>query len=179
MKQGVWIVDIYPSKKVNVYRKIKYRYDTLTEKEGKYGLYWVAEIPDDRINREEKYFNRKGIKYKKYKPEWSRSSDYRKQFLKKNKPPYRCRYCNRRLKKDYMQVDHLISINQVKTSKRARRLLEGDGCSNVNDVKNLVPSCYRCNARKGDKLGVWYLKGKLGRYQWYWILRRITIIIIW
>lgn len=177
MEELYWIVDIYPSPRTNVYRKLKKRYK-LEEKDGKLGMYWITKVTDSEIKKLERLLKRKSIYYKKYKKEWSRSSDYRKQFLAAYQPPYRCRYCNRRLKTEYMEVDHLIPINQVKTKASVRRILAKDGCDDVNDIKNLVPSCHRCNRRKSDKMGIWYIKGKLGKYSWYWAVRKIAAGIL-
>ena len=50
----------------------------------------------------------------------------------------------------------------------AQRLLKSNGCDNVNDVKNLVASCSRCNRKKSNLMGLWYIRGKLGACKWYW-----------
>lgn len=179
MDELYWLVDIFPSPRINVYQKLKKKYE-LQEKSGRQGMYWVTKVTDREIKKLERLLKRKAIYYRKYKKEWSRSSNYRDKFLKAYTPPYRCRYCNKYLKTEFMEVDHLIPINQVKTKASVRRILKRDGCDDVNDVKNLVPSCHRCNKRKSDKMGIWYIKGKLGQYKWYWTLRMIAkgIVIV-
>ena len=113
-----------------------------------------------------------------YKQNYARSSDYRKVFLQNTTPPYRCRYCNRKLKTEYLEVDHLIPVGKVKSNPTARRRLRRLGADNVNDIKNLVPSCHRCNKRKGSDMGIWYIKGLLGKYEWYWKIRPVLWLAI-
>lgn len=43
------------------------------------------------------------------------------------------------------------------------------GIHNINDVKNLISSCSKCNSRKSDKMGLWIIKGEIGRHFGYWI----------
>ena len=114
-----------------------------------------------------------------YKTEWTRSSNYRYTFFRFYEPPYRCRYCNKRLPKDKVEVDHLIPVGMAKKYRSARFLLRIRGINNVNDVRNLVPSCHRCNEQKRDKLGLWYIKGVLGKYSLYWIIKYILKAAFW
>lgn len=46
-----------------------------------------------------------------------------------------CAYCGRPIKKDEMQIDHLVP--------KARK--------GTNDITNLMPSCPSCNSLKADK----------------------------
>ena len=78
------------------------------------------------------------------------------------------------MKKEYLVVDHLVPVAKTKKSTLARNLLYVRGIDNVNDWRNLAPSCYRCNSRKSDKMGLWYIRGILGRYELYWVLLRLT-----
>lgn len=114
-----------------------------------------------------------------YKKEWTRSSNYRYTFFRFNKPPYRCRYCNKRLPKGKVEVDHLIPVGMAKKYRFARLLLRIRGIRNVNDSRNLVPSCHRCNERKRDRLAGWYIKGRLGKYKLYWIIKYLSELIFW
>ena len=84
---------------------------------------------------------------------------------------YRCVYCGKKLKKENVEVDHLYSVGAVRRNPSLQKKLQKAGIKDVNDVKNLVPSCSRCNRKKGAKLGRWIMKGKLGKHQAYWVAR--------
>lgn len=120
----------------------------------------------------------KRLKCRQYEVRWSRSSNYRSQFFKYYKPPYKCRYCRRSLSEDKMVIDHIVSIDKVKKNINARMLLYMQGIDNVNDVRNLAPSCHKCNDKKGEHSGKWVVRGILGKYKWYWIARRIIQILL-
>ena len=47
------------------------------------------------------------------------------------------------------------------------------GIDNVNDVRNLAPACRKCNIKKGRKAGIWIVKAIVGKYEIYWIIRRL------
>lgn len=108
------------------------------------------------------------IKYNCYKKEWKRSSNYRSEFFRRYPPPYRCRYCNRKLRPDEVVVDHIVPVSKAKKSRNARQKLTIHGIKDVNDPKNLAPACVSCNQRKGNKMGLWYYRGVLGKYRFYW-----------
>lgn len=97
-----------------------------------------------------------------------RSRDYRKRFFEANPGPYRCRYCNRRLDRAEVTVDHLVPVAKTAESLLARKALGALGASGANDLENLAPSCRRCNSRKGAKVGLWTVRGVLGAYRAYW-----------
>ena len=78
-----------------------------------------------------------------------------------------CRYCGRRLSRKYLQVDHIVPVSRTKKGGISRFLLEIRGIRNVNDIRNLAPSCGKCNRKKADHLGIWYIRGMLGKYRWY------------
>lgn len=77
-----------------------------------------------------------------------------------------------------MVVDHIIPVDKAKSSTKAKNLLALQGIKNVNDVKNLAPSCYDCNSRKGAKMGLWFIRGILGKYKWFWIVKNIFLFFI-
>lgn len=142
-------------------------------KTGLNGQYLSMVVTNNEKKKVIKKISKSKIKYRCYEKRWERSSDYRKEFFEYYQPPYKCRYCNKLLNKNYMVIDHIVPIAQVKKSTNARMKLYMRGISEVNDVRNLAPSCKKCNDRKGMKLGVWYWKGILGQYKWYWITRKI------
>ena len=50
-------------------------------------------------------------------------------------------------------------------------------CGSVNDIRNLAPACRDCNSKKSDKMGLWVVRGWLGKYKLYWIILRIIQIV--
>lgn len=123
---------------------------------------------------------RKGIRYSAYREEYARNTNYRGLFFRQNTGPYRCRYCNRRLDKDEVVVDHIIPVSQAKNNKRVKRILQNHHIENINQIENLVASCAACNELKGSQLGEWTNKGFLGfwRYHIYRILFSVCKLFI-
>ncbi len=120
--------------------------------------------------RIEKRLTKKEFKYKCCQTEWTRSNHYRETFMRNNPLPLRCRYCNKKLKKPKdVEVDHLIPVSKAKNSNFIRWRLKVRGIDNINSQKNLVASCKKCNRRKADKMGLWYIRGVLGKYKLYWV----------
>lgn len=126
---------------------------------GPYGTYYRT-----RATREEarKITRRLHVKYRVYDERWARSEDYRQRFFASNRPPYRCVYCGRPLGK-YIQVDHIIPVGQTVKNPYARMLLEMRRIDNVNDPRNLAPSCAKCNRAKSDHIGLWPLRAWAGK----------------
>ena len=84
---------------------------------------------------------------------------------------YRCVYCGKIIKRRDMVVDHVVPVSAAQNSFYARRALHGKG---VNDLSNLVPSCARCNAKKGSEFSrKWIRKAERGKNEGYWKKRRI------
>ena len=168
-----YIVDIFTNKKRWWMRK----YDC-KEVNGKFGTYYRV-VTDHKTAKKicRKAAFRK-IKSRCYSKQWERSNTYRKKFFDNYEAPYRCRYCNKRLNKDKTTVDHIIPVHQSKTNNFARNILAVQGITDVNDIRNLAPSCFKCNKRKDDHMGIWVIKGYLGKYKWFWFVRRIIQIIM-
>lgn len=109
----------------------------------------------------------------------SRSADYRRRFLEANPGPWRCQYCNRRIEReDRMTVDHVVPVAAAGSRGLRgiawRRVLADRGITDVNDLRNLVPACPRCNSRKGQKTGLWVARAALGRHRAWWAVRNVT-----
>lgn len=88
-----------------------------------------------------------------------RSETYRTDFIRHNPPKhglYFCVYCGRPIKKEKMQVDHIIAIHLARKNRLYRSLIHED----INELSNLAPACRKCNRRKSDKGGLWVLRGK-------------------
>ena len=118
-----------------------------------------------------------------FERKYTRSDNYRQEFLASNCGELRCRYCHKKLsgtkKSNKLEVDHLIPIAAARRSAVARMLLKHIGCDTVNDMSNLVPACRRCNRRKSSKMGIWYIRGVLGKFETYWIcLNSMKLFII-
>ena len=111
-----------------------------------------------------------------------RSSDYRKIFFENNPPDkyggYFCSYCGRHISKKYITVDHLYPVKRAGESVRAQKKLKKKGFMDINDPRNLVAACKRCNERKGSKTGLWILKGKIGRYAGFWYFKYTLQILL-
>lgn len=139
----------------------------------------------DKLND---FFRSKGCSVRRVPAEYSRSTDYRYQFFRTHRPDdkkgrYRCVYCGRLFKAKDITVDHLIPVHAAEYSKRIRRKIKRLGYKDINDVRNLVPACMRCNRKKSSRMGLWIIRGKLGQKKKYWTFVRIargvfTIIII-
>lgn len=147
-------------------------------KSNRNGTYYSAIVGDAGKKEIEKLAKGYHIYYSCYEKRWSRSSTYRDRFLKEVKGPYRCRYCNRKISKDYMMVDHIVPVDRAKRSKIARFLLKVQNISDVNEIKNLAPSCRKCNNKKSNKMGLWFIRGILGKYKLYWTVIYILLFIL-
>lgn len=105
----------------------------------------------------------------------SRTRDYRTVFHRTYKPAiggrYFCAYCGRLLTEKQLTVDHLYPVAQVSRSMKMRKKLQHKNITSLNDAKNLVPACMSCNRRKKDRMGLWILRGKIGRYAFLWHIR--------
>lgn len=124
---------------------------------------------------------------KKYK--YRRNGHYRSTFFSSNptgniRRKYRCVYCGSYKKDNTITVDHLVPVTAVDSKFGLSRtyyrgLLRRMGCvKGVNDPRNLVASCYKCNQRKGSRAGVWVMRGRLGRHPSYWIIRRTLTVAL-
>lgn len=115
-----------------------------------------------------------------------RGTNYRQTYFKANKPFYKdlycCAYCGRIMRRRDITIDHIYPINQVRSSIKLQNFLKFHGIKNVNDEKNLTPACPSCNKHKSDKMGLWIIRGKIGKYQrlWRirWAIRIVTIIVL-
>lgn len=112
-----------------------------------------------------------------------RSTTYRTEYFKHNKPIYkkfyRCVYCGQLLSRRKITVDHIYPVKKVNESIYYQDKLKKMGADSVNDYRNLVSACFRCNAKKSAKTGWWIIKAKIGSIKYYWpIVHMIEFIII-
>lgn len=155
----------------------------LSFKKSKDNPYWWTD--DDSRQRELLDFcNKHKLRIEQTDSRYSRSATYRTEFFKHNRGDknnysvYHCSYCGKRLKKDDLEVDHIIAINRVKKSFFARIFMNLIGIKNVNEVKNLTASCHRCNRRKSDKQGLWVPLGFMGKSTTFWTIIHIIEVLL-
>jgi 5-methylcytosine-specific restriction endonuclease McrA len=149
-----------------------------SEKQNQYGSYFYLETPSMDSWQIKTVMKFHKYKYRSYNKRYERGSNYRAEFFKHNKGPHRCVYCGKRLKSTDIEVDHLIPVSKAKSSIGARVWLRICGIFNVNDHRNLVASCKRCNRKKSDKIGFWVLRGLIGRFDAFWTIRNIVVILL-
>ena len=148
------------------------------------GEIWEKYTNSDGEIEEAKKFARKNLLRCVVLPyQERRSSDYRKDFFETHpglfkKGLYQCVYCGKILTKEETTVDHFVSIASINQKNALyallnRKILSAQKIENINDPKNLVPACKKCNQKKGSKTGLWLFKGWIGRYFWVWVIRWI------
>lgn len=171
--EGNWVLKIYinhstPKKAEAVLKKwksIKYK--------GNYYIGSYVKKPRKEIKR----LQHLGIKYDCYRIEYERANNYRQVFFSRTIGPYTCRYCNKKLVKNQIYVDHIIPVAKAQKTHYAKVMLAVSRCQNVNDIKNLAPACRNCNLKKSDKMGLWTIRGWFGKYRAYWIVLNIMKIL--
>lgn len=103
---------------------------------------------------------------------YTRSSDYRKQYLDKHKGffgVYCCSYCGKLCSKSQMEVDHIYPVDGAasKTSGKLWVTLNTwylpSNNKGVNEPWNTTSACHDCNSSKSNKGGAWVWRGYLGR----------------
>ena len=164
--EGNWVL------KVNTKQKMPYDlYRLLHRKSTKYRNNYCFNNYVEKPKRTIKKIQKAGIKYECYRVEYERANNYRQTFFARTQAPYRCRYCNKKLQKNKVVVDHIVPVAS------ARMMLAVKRCGSVNDIRNLAPACRDCNSKKSDKMGLWVVRGWLGKYKLYWIILRIIQIV--
>lgn len=143
--------------------------------------HWSSEVPKEDFNILKKWCFKKKLRVVCSMNE--RSADYRRMFFESGrtkafKNKYFCAYCGKVLSEDKVCVDHLISVKKTQTVLFYFNLIDKLGFDSVNDVRNLVPACRRCNARKGAKGRLWVLRGLIGQFPVFWaVFRGVEIIL--
>lgn len=142
--------------------------------------YWKKECSDeDEISKIEYFCKRNGLEFAPVIENYTRGTHYRSDFFKHNKgifgnyKIYHCAYCGKIQSYKKITVDHLIPVNKVlhgKHKKYWRKRLKRMMINDVNDYRNLVPACKRCNSKKGTKTGFWILRGKVGKNFGFWLV---------
>lgn len=141
------------------------------KKQNHIGDYYVKEVDVGEVLALKSALNALKYNFRSYDSKYERSGNYRSTYFKFNKAPYRCAYCGRRLKRENLEVDHLVPVAKAKSNMLVKFYLALCGIPNINDKRNLVSSCMRCNRRKSDKIGTWVLRGSIGRHKSIWYIR--------
>jgi 5-methylcytosine-specific restriction endonuclease McrA len=176
---GITCYDVYPQdKNINKMRRILVDRHGFTEKKNHIGPYFSIEAPGLDSWQIKTILQMHGYKYRAYDKRYERASNYRKIYFENNKGPYRCSYCGKHLRADKLEVDHLIPVAKAKSESGVRMLLQICGVRNVNDAKNLVSACHKCNNKKSDKMGLWVVRGVIGRHKSVWAIRDIAVFIL-
>ena len=144
------------------------------------GIDFSGQVTKRKYKKIQKYCDEVGLTFRMTNALGRRRSDYRSRFFRAHKPDlgkrYICVYCGKLMKKDKVTVDHLYPVGCASRDVKLQKRLERQDIRNINDPRNLVASCQPCNARKGDRMGLWILRGKLGRHKAFWGLLVILAI---
>lgn len=171
--------DIYPSARNNLKNMDKQlkRYGFI-EKSNKYGVYYHGEVSKWDAFCVMNLIRVHNYKFKKYDKCWARGDNYRSEFFKHNRGPYRCAYCGRRITAQQLEVDHLVPVAGAQRSGWARFWLNINAIYNVNNYRNLVAACHRCNQNKSDKMGLWVVIGSIGKHKWFWNIIDFVVLVL-
>ena len=169
--------EVFPTEKnINKMRKVLVNNHGFKEKQNHIGSYFYLEISSMDAWMIRRLLKWRRYKFRSFDKRYERSGSYRKTFFDTHKGPHRCAYCGKHLRNDYIEVDHLVPVSKAKTSFGVRTWLHLCGITNVNDPKNLVASCMKCNRKKSDSMGMWVVKGAFGRSNLFWTIRDVMIL---
>ena len=132
-------------------------------------------------NHMQRFSRRKGLTFEAVPTQYTRSNSYRSQFFACHPSAtgkYRCAYCGKKKPKDKITIDHIFPVHCMEKYPAVRRRAALFGIHGSNDMKNLCTAGMRFNQKKEAKMGIWILKGFLGKQPWYWPLRRILTVIL-
>lgn len=153
-------------------RRMGFRYIRDPASDGK----WQKDCSTVELKSVRKFCRRNGLEYAVYEAGYTRSTNYRNKYFQVHKgflgKYYQCAYCGKIKTKKGITVDHLIPVDKVIKGKRRDkyiRKLKKKGITDVNDVRNLVPACMKCNQKKSAQTGIWVLRGTLGKHPIYWL----------
>lgn len=174
--------------KTYYYRKQLKEFGCTFKRTGKYNGYWSIDTDDKYLAQNIKNFCvRERLMFYEVNNPYKRNSHYRADYFAKNKPLikngrkyYRCCYCGKYFLKKDITIDHLYPVSRVNNKYRTfnRNILEKFDITDINDTRNLVSACIRCNKKKSNKTGIWLLRGLLGRNIWFWKLYYSLISLI-
>lgn len=171
--------------KIEIYSRDKNVFDDLTEYDPCFStsghFIIIKNLDKNCIKQIRRYCNKRNLRFNLININYERGSAYRRTFFNTNKGVhnhYFCAYCGRYIPKDEITVDHIIPIYSVKYSSWKQKILKLCGINNINCEKNLTPSCFNCNRKKGTKGGLWILRGLTGKNQYFWYLRHAVMFAL-
>ncbi len=150
------------------------------------GLKYYQKHIDDKNETEliavRKFCRVRLLRYSILDDRMERSSSYRIRFLKEKRGIFGsdifiCAYCGRPVPLKKLKIDHIVSVYNAGNSKVYRKILALRGIENVNDIRNLAPSCNKCNAIKSSSGGLWIIRGMFGR-SWIRSLLKETVLLV-
>ena len=176
-----YIVEIRDGRnKTYYYRSELYRLGFRFKKQNKI---WLLKTDDNSLVEYYSMFAKaRKLNVSCYDEHHDRNNYYRADFFIRYKPQIRgkyiCAYCGKFLPPEEVTVDHIIPIKKAKRNKLARFLMKLMKIYDINDCKNLAASCLSCNVQKGSKLGLWTIRGFLGKYRVFWIIVYSYVAVI-
>ncbi|MGL4607467.1 MAG: HNH endonuclease [Eubacteriaceae bacterium] len=157
-------------------RKELYSHGFTFVRSGKKVGYWKMNFKNkEDAEKKRGLFKKQGFSIVILDPRYVRSHDYRKNFFSvnsgytyKNEAYYQCVYCGKFVKQQDVTIDHLFPVAKAQESHFNQKVLKKLKINDINQVENLVPACGRCNGRKGSKMGLWLIRGLLGKSLLFW-----------
>lgn len=145
--------------------------------------HYEAILPASGARSLERYCKKRNLRFMSKSHFAVRSNGYRRAFFANTKPFFGdlhiCAYCGRLTRRDNITVDHIYPVAALEESPSLQKKLARKGYTSVNDPRNLVACCMRCNKKKGTDYGfLWSLRGKLGRSYGLWGIRKLMRIIL-
>lgn len=97
---------------------------------------------------------------------YARNSRYREEFFGSSRKMYfKCAYCGKTVNRMEMAVDHIFPVQKMMDSPKTRSHARMFGIYETNCKRNLAPSCFKCNSDKGNRTGLWVIRGLIGRHE--------------
>ena len=136
----------------------------------------------DELKQIQRYCRHRLLPCKVTEDRMERRPGYRNRFFREKRGLfgsriYLCAYCGRPMREKNTSVDHIVPVKKASTSGFYKRLLLFMRIKNVNDIRNLAPSCTRCNLEKSSRGGLWVIRGFFGR-SWLRILLKEALLLV-
>ena len=139
------------------------------------GIEYHGMVSKNRLKKLQLYADEEGLTFRIDNELGRRRADYRRRYFSSHPPDignrYICVYCGKWMTRENTTVDHLYPVGRTARDLKLQKKLAAKGIQNINDPKNLVAACKRCNDRKKDSMRLWILRGRLGRLKWLWGVR--------
>lgn len=150
------------------YRRLLFSDDFKLIKRAYGKSYFELHVPDQAADKWKEKYESLGLRVELIPDEYIRDNKYRNNYFRfYPADAYRCVYCGRIFPKEMITIDHVFPVKKANT-KAGRKYIEKNGLSGINDIKNLVPCCKRCNSRKRTKTGLWIIRAKAGKADVFW-----------